>query len=137
MTHELNQLAANDAPTRSNDILPALGVTLHAMERYSERISEQLVSGQELLWNRKLSRRIANGVARILKNATHWGRDDNGVVFVVRTRAVVVRDGRVVTVLRASGPLGFTRRKKRDWGLAPLGSQDPCALALGVWACAA
>jgi hypothetical protein len=137
MSHEFNRTEANDVPPTRNDILPNFRVTLHAMERYSQRISKKPIAQRALLSNPKLSRRLANGVARILKNATHWGRSRDALVFVARTRAVIVRDGHVVTVIRAAGPLGFTRQKQREWKLTTLGSQAPHAIALELEMCAA
>jgi len=137
MSHEFNRTEANDVPPTRNDILPNFRVTLHAMERYSQRISKKPIAHRALFSNPKLSRRLANGVARILKNATHWGRSRGALVFVARTRALIVRDGQIVTVLRSSSPRGFTSRRQREWELTSMGSQAPHTIAMDLGMCAA
>ena len=96
-------------------------VSAHAKKRWTERVSRKPRTPAELLANPKENQRCENGVLKIFKKATHIGRSRGATVFVVRTRALIVKDGCVITVIVSGRPTGFGKRQCRAWGLVPIG----------------
>ena len=97
-------------------------ISEHARLRYAERILGRKLSYRRLLSDPKLHGRVRRGILRLLEGATEVGLDGDAAIFVNRSRALVIKNDCIVTVLASGTTGGFSKKKRRSWGLIGLGS---------------
>jgi hypothetical protein len=79
--------------------------------RYAQRVLGLTVDERHLREHPALRGRCERGIARLLERASRARKDDDEVeVWVARTRALVVRRSKVLTVLVAPSERGFGKR---------------------------
>ena len=89
---------------------PAVHATAHACLRYAQRVLGMRLDEQRLRDDPDLRGRCERGIARVMERASCARREGDIEVWVVRTRALVVTDSRVLTVLVALTNRGFGKR---------------------------
>ena len=89
---------------------PAVQATAHACLRYAQRVLALRLDEQRLRDAPDLRGRCERGIARLMDRASCARRDGDIEVWVARTRALVVTDSRVLTVLVAPTNRGFGKR---------------------------
>jgi hypothetical protein len=92
---------------------PAVQATAHACLRYAQRVLGMRLDEQQLRDDPDLRGRCGRGIARLMGRASCARRDGDIEVWVARTRALVVTDSRVLTVLVAFTNRGFGKRFSR------------------------
>jgi hypothetical protein len=100
-------------PNPVNDTLKS---TLHACARYAQIVLGLNVGDRDLLADPKLYGRCSRGIDRLLERALPAGcLEDGRALLVVGTRALVVYDGRVMTIMAAPAHAKrFGKRLLRD-----------------------
>lgn len=90
--------------------------THHACARYAQVVLGLRVNDRDLASDPKLYGRCARGVERLVARATPAKETlpDGRALLVVGTRALVVHDGRVMTLMAAPSARGFGKRLLRD-----------------------
>jgi hypothetical protein len=89
---------------------PSLHATTHACTRYAQRVLGINVGEAHLHGDSKLRGRCARGIARLLERA-HWeARTEDADIWIAGTRALVVKNACVLTVL--TGPTKKRLSKK-------------------------
>jgi hypothetical protein len=96
-------------------------VSAHAALRYAQRVLELRIDEHALRRDRALRARCERGVCRLFFRALPRSNGDVDV-WVTGTRALVVKDGWVLTVLVARNAKGFSKFFLRRFG-------DPSARA--------
>jgi hypothetical protein len=87
--------------------------TAHACLRYGQRVLGLPLEEEQIRRDWALRRRCEGGITRLMERA-HLARTDGEVdVWVARTRALVVRDQSVLTVLVSATSRGFGKRFSR------------------------
>jgi hypothetical protein len=98
----LDVARTGDAPTRR--------ATSHACVRYAQRVLGLSLDEHELRRRPALRSRCERGIARLLERASFARKEEHVEVWVARTRALVVSDSCVITVLVAPTSKGFGKR---------------------------
>jgi hypothetical protein len=75
--------------------------------RYAQRVLGMTVDELELRADRALRGRCERGIGRLMERAVVARRDGRVEIWVARTRAMVVQDARVITLLVAPSSKGF------------------------------
>jgi hypothetical protein len=88
--------------------------TAHACLRYAQRVLGMTVDELQLHTDRALRGRCERGIGRLMERAVRARQDDRVEVWVARTRAMIVRDAHVVTLLVAPSSKGFGKRFLRE-----------------------
>jgi len=96
---------------------PAVRVTAHACLRYAQRVLGLELGEAELGRDRALRGRCERGIMRLMERAECARKGDDVEVWVARTRALIVKDARVLTVLVARSSRGFGKRIFRKAGV--------------------
>jgi len=96
-----------------NDDGPETRATAHACVRYAQRVLGLSLDEQDLRQRPALRGRCERGIARLMERASCARKSDDVEVWVARTRALVVKDSRVLTVLVAPTSRGFGKRFRR------------------------
>ena len=89
---------------------PAVQATAHACVRYAQRVLGISLDEQRLREELALRRRCERGIGRLMERASCARRDADIEVWVARTRALIVAESRVLTVLVAPTSRGFGKR---------------------------
>ena len=93
---------------------PAARPTAHACLRYAQRVLGRTLDEGQLRADPLLRARCERGIARLLVRAVCARRDGGIEVWVARTRAMIVQDAHVLTVLVAATDRGFGKRFLRE-----------------------
>ena len=96
---------------------PAVRATAHACLRYAQRVLRLELGEEQLRRDRALRGRCERGIERLLQRAECARKGDDVEVWVARTRALIVKDSRVLTVLIAPSSRGFGKRFFRREGV--------------------
>jgi hypothetical protein len=88
-------------PGRTSASAPAARPTAHACLRYAQRVLGMRVDEEQFRKNFALRRRCERGIGRLMDRAVRARADGPVEVWVARTRAMIVRDGCVLTILRS------------------------------------
>jgi hypothetical protein len=89
---------------------PAARATAHACLRYGQRVLGLHLDDEQLRNDWALRRRCERGIDRLLDRAQLARKDGEVEVWVARTRALLVQESRVLTVLVAPTSRGFGKR---------------------------
>ena len=92
-----------------NDVL-SLRATTHACARYAQRVLGLSVGDAHLHDNSALRSRCARGIARLLERARWEGGTEDGEIWIAGTRALVIANARVVTLIVAPTSRGLPKR---------------------------
>ena len=101
-------------------------VSAHAALRYAQRVLHLDIDETRLRRERALLGRCERGVARILDRASRRSNGDVDV-WLAGTRALVVKDGFVLTVLVAPSAKGFSKFFLRRYGDLGIGAETTAA----------
>ena len=88
---------------------PAARATAHACLRYAQRVLGLSLDENALRGDPALRGRCERGIARLLERSS-CARKGDVEVWVARTRALVVQNSRILTVLVAPSSRGFGKR---------------------------
>ncbi len=104
-------------PSNERARSPRLGlvITAHACLRYAQRVLGMHIDHDDLQKDAALRGRCERGIARLLERAD-CGKTEDGEIWVTRTRALVVENAHVVTLLVAPTSKGFRKRFFRRHG---------------------
>ena len=99
-----------------NPVNDTLKPTLHACARYAQIVLGLNVGDRDLLADSKLYGRCSRGIDRLMERALPAGTlDDGRALLLVGTRALVVHDNRVMTIMAAPhNAKRFGKRLLRD-----------------------
>lgn len=104
-------LAVREAPTAALRLIAAPTrtprPTTHACLRYAQRVLSMTIEEEQLRADLPLRGRCARGIGRLLKRAVCARKDGNLEIWIVGTRAIIVRNAYVLTILVASKSRGF------------------------------
>jgi hypothetical protein len=98
------QVARPEAPTGPDPIARRAQTarpTTHACLRYAQRVLGMTIDEDRLMQDAALRGRCARGIGRLLERASCARRSDDAEIWVARTRALVVKNSRVLTILVA------------------------------------
>ena len=84
--------------------------TAHACLRYAQRVLGMTVDEHQLRADRALRGRCERGIGRLMESAVRARQDGRVEVWIVRTRAMIVEDAHVITLLVAPSSKGFGKR---------------------------
>jgi hypothetical protein len=84
--------------------------TAHACLRYAQRVLGMTVDECQLRADRVLRGRCERGIGRLMEGAVRAHQDGRVEVWVARTRAMIVQDAHVITLLVAPSSKGFGKR---------------------------
>lgn len=107
---DLKQPAPQGSEDKSmNDVL-SLRATNHACTRYAQRVLGMDVEERHLRANSVLRGRCARGIARLLQRARPGETTERGEVWIAGTRALVITNACVITLIVAPTSKGFPKR---------------------------
>ena len=89
---------------------PPVRATAHACLRYAQRVLGLGLADEQFGGDRALRGRCERGIERLLERAEFARKEGEVEVWVARTRALLVQDTRVLTVLVAPTNRGFGKR---------------------------
>ena len=118
------ELALREAPTGSSLVSPPFPLsvplraatarpTSHACLRYAQRVLGMTIEQEQLRANPALRGRCARGIGRLLERAALVRKDGGTEIWVTGTRAMIVQNANVITLLVASSSRGFGKRFRR------------------------
>jgi hypothetical protein len=109
---DLKQLAAGNSDEESmNAVTPIqLRATTHACARYAQRVLGMDVGELHVHNDPALRGRCERGIARLLERAQQRATAEGGQLWIAGTRALVIANAHVVTLIVASHRKGFSKK---------------------------
>lgn len=106
--------------TSSIPVVPVVVIdtraTAHACLRYAQRVLGMEIRECDLRNDPALRGRCARGIARLLERASPEGTVDGAEIRVAGTRALVIMNACVVTLIVAPTSKGFGKKFFRQYG---------------------
>jgi hypothetical protein len=91
--------------------------TTHACLRYAQRVLGMTIEEEHLRADFALRGRCARGIGRLLERAVCARREESLEIWITGTRAIIVRNAHVLTILVASKTRGFGKLLRQRQGV--------------------